>query len=287
METAFYSEKRPIEPEPGNAGAGNKKLKRVSASPELFFLDQLHIFMPGIKWKIGCSGFHYKEWKGIFYPASIPQKDWFKIYAEKFNALELNVTFYRFPVLKSLENWYNISPANFSFAVKVPRLITHYKKFSDCSRLIDDFYNLVTHGLKEKLGPVLFQLPPRFNYTKDRLDKIVKCMHKEFKNVIEFRDSTWWKPVVFKRLKKEGLVFCGINYPGLPNDLIITNKTAYYRFHGNPRLYYSAYKRNDLKNIADHVSANKKVTEAFIFFNNTATIGAIKNAEWIKKYLKS
>ena len=243
--------------------------------------------MKGIKWKIGCSGFHYKEWKGTFYPESIPQKRWFSFYAERFNTLELNVTFYRFPVLTSLENWYNISPANFSFAVKVPRLITHYKKFSDCTRLIDDFYNLVTIGLKEKLGPVLFQLPPRFNYTKERLDKIVNGTHKEFKNVIEFRDASWWKPAVFNRLKKEGIIFCGIDYPGLPNDPVITDKIAYYRFHGNPRLYYSAYKRNDLKRITDLISASKKVTETFIFFNNTATAAAIKNAGWIKKHVTS
>ncbi len=243
--------------------------------------------MADVNWKIGCSGFHYKEWKGIFYPESIPQKDWFKFYAEKFTTLELNVTFYRFPVLTSLENWYNISPASFSFAVKVPRLITHYKKFSDCTRLIDDFYNLVTKGLKEKLGPVLFQLPPRFNYTKERLDKIVMGMYKEFKNVIEFRDSSWWKPAVVNRLKKEKIIFCGIDYPGLPNDPVITNKIAYYRFHGNPRLYYSAYKRNDLKRVADLISARKNVTESFIFFNNTATTAAIKNAEWIRKHVGS
>lgn len=243
--------------------------------------------MAEIKWRIGCSGFHYKEWKGSFYPETIPQKDWFSFYAERFNTLELNVTFYRFPVLKSLENWYNISPANFSFAVKVPRLITHYKKFSDCTRLIDDFYNLVTQGLKEKLGPVLFQLPPRFNYTKERLDKIVKSLDKDFKNVIEFRDSSWWKPLVFNRLKKEGLIFCGLDYPDLPNDPLVTNKITYYRFHGNPRLYYSAYKRNDLKRITDRLSADKKVTEAFIYFNNTATTAAIKNAGWVKKHVNS
>jgi uncharacterized protein YecE (DUF72 family) len=265
---------------------GTRNLKEFRLRRSSFFWIN-YTYMPGIKWKIGCSGFHYNEWKGIFYPASIPQKEWFKFYAEKFNALELNVTFYRFPVLRSLEKWYNISPPDFRFAVKVPRLITHYKKFSDCSRLLDDFYDLATIGLKEKLGPVLFQLPPRFNYTNERLDKISGSIHSEFKNVIEFRDSTWWKTAVFNRLRKQGLIFCGIDYPNLPNEPVVTNKTVYYRFHGNPRLYYSAYKRNQLKNIADMLSANKKVTEAFIFFNNTATIGAIKNAEWIKKYVKS
>src|SRR6188474_1827896 len=128
-------------------------------------------------WEIGCSGFHYKEWKGVFYPGSLPQREWFRFYAEQFNTLELNVTFYRFPVLKSLENWHTISPDNFRFAVKAPRLITHYKKFCDCTRLIDDFYNLITKGLKDKLGPVLFQLPPKYVYTDARLEQIVKSMY--------------------------------------------------------------------------------------------------------------
>ena len=166
----------------------------------------------------------------------------------------------------------------------MPRLITHYKKFNDCKRLLDDFYNLVSKGLKEKTGPVLFQLPPRYAYTKERLELIVNSVHKEFINAIEFRDPDWWKPVVFKRLKKEKLIFCVIDYPSLPNDPIITNEIAYYRFHGKPRLYYSAYKRNELKKVADEINSNKKVRKAFIYFNNTATAAAIKNAGWMEKY---
>ena len=241
--------------------------------------------MRKIKWEIGCSGFHYKDWKGIFYPESLPQKEWFKFYAERFNTLELNVTFYRFPVLKSLEVWYDTSPANFSFAVKAPRLITHYKKFSDCSRLIDDFYTLITKGLRDKLGPVLFQLPPKYIYTNERLDLIAKSMYKEFKNVIEFRDASWWTPEVPERLKREGLTFCGIDYPGLPNDVVVTNETVYYRFHGRPRLYYSSYKKVDLARVADLICAGKKAINVYIYFNNTATEAAIKNAARIKKYI--
>ena len=240
--------------------------------------------MAKINWQIGCSGFHYKEWKGIFYPEILPQKEWFKFYTHQFNTLELNVTFYRFPVLSSLETWYRVAPDNFRFAVKVPRLITHYKKFSDCSRLIDDFYSLVIKGLKEKLGPVLFQLPPNYVYTNERLELLVKSMYKEFTNVIEFRDGSWWTNSVFSRLKKEKLIFCGIDYPGLPNDAVATNQILYYRFHGRPRLYFSTYKKNDLKIIADSILANKKVTNAYIFFNNTATQAAIKNANWLKNY---
>ena len=83
------------------------------------------------------------------------------------------------------------------------------------------------------------------------------------------------------------MIFCGIDYPGLPNEAIITNPTVYYRFHGRPRLYYSAYKKGELKLIADTLLANKKTTNPYIFFNNTATHAAIKNATWLKKYISA
>lgn len=241
--------------------------------------------MNKINWEIGCSGFHYKEWKGIFYPESLPQREWFKFYSQHFNTLELNVTFYRFPVLSSLQNWYSISPADFTFAVKAPRLITHFKKFTDCGRLLDDFYGLVAKGLKDKLGPVLFQLPPNLLYSRERLDLILKSVYRDYKNVLEFRHASWWKPTVIKELKRQNITFCGIDYPGLDNSVIVTNKVAYYRFHGRPRLYYSAHKICDLKTVADNLLGSKQLTKAFIFFNNTATRAAIRNARWLKKYI--
>ncbi|HEY5774200.1 MAG TPA: DUF72 domain-containing protein, partial [Chitinophagaceae bacterium] len=121
--------------------------------------------------------------------------------------------------------------------------------------------------------------------TKERLELIAKSMYKEFKNVIEFRDDSWWTTEVLSKLKKENLTFCGIDYPGLPNDPIITNKTVYYRFHGRPHLYYSAYKRTDLARIADVILTSKKITDVYIYFNNTATEAAIKNAGSLKKYI--
>lgn len=111
-------------------------------------------------------------------------------------------------------------------------------------------------------------------------------MYKGFRNAIENPDSSWWKPVVFDTLKKEGIIFLRHRLSRITKCASNNNSTSYYRFNGNPRLYYSAYKRNDLKNIAD-LLARQKLTEAFIFLNNTATTAAIKNSEWIKKYVKS
>src|SRR5688572_11612791 len=114
-----------------------------------------------MKWHIGCSGYHYKEWKGIFYPDKLPQRKWFEFYSGEFDTIELNVTFYRFPQVSFLRSWYERSAPGFSFSVKVPRLITHYKQFNDSARMMNDFYTSVREGLQDKLGPVLFNYPAR------------------------------------------------------------------------------------------------------------------------------
>src|SRR3954470_19712801 len=120
-----------------------------------------------IKWHIGCSGFHYKHWKGVFYPEDLPQKKWFEYYCQFFDTLELNVTFYRFPQLSFLQNWHDKTPTKFRFAVKAPKAITHYKKFSGTADMLTDFYTTVRDGLKDKLGCILFQLPPRLSYSEE------------------------------------------------------------------------------------------------------------------------
>lgn len=237
-----------------------------------------------MQWHIGCSGFHYRDWKDIFYPPGLPQRKWFDYYATRFDCLELNVTFYRFPQLKFLQTWYEASPSHFRFAVKAPRLITHYKQFKDCKRMLGDFYGTCAEGLREKLAAVLFQLPPQFAFTPERLDMLAENMNPAFRNVIEFRHDTWWKGGVYSRFRKEGLIFCGISHPSLPDDTVVTNSCAYYRFHGVPKLYYSRYKRLYVQEIADRLAGNPKVREAFVFFNNTATQAAIKNAMWLGKY---
>src|SRR6476620_4205894 len=126
-------------------------------------------------WYVGCSGFYYKEWKDKFYPKGLPQRSWFEYYAGQFNALELNNTFYRFPELDKLQHWHDASPKEFRFAVKAPREITHDKQFEGTEDLLHEFYNTLKNGLAEKLGPVLFQLPPSFDFTPERLK--VLTMH--------------------------------------------------------------------------------------------------------------
>lgn len=236
-------------------------------------------------WQIGCSGFHYKEWKELFYPAGLPQRSWFTHYCEHFSALELNVTFYRFPQLTTLQGWYEKSPAHFSFAVKAPRLITHYKKFEETASLLNDFYNVTRQGLKEKLGCILFQLPPDLSFSEQLLDKIINQLDGSFKNIIEFRHKSWWNSAVYDVLTMKNISFCSISYPNLPDPVIQTTGTVYYRFHGVPRLYHSAYSESFLQKIADEINNLNVVEQAFLFFNNTASTAAIHNARYLQQQL--
>lgn len=236
-------------------------------------------------WWIGCSGFHYKHWKGVFYPEKLAQIKWFDFYNQRFKTLELNVTFYRFPQLSFLENWYNKSPEVFSFSVKAPRAITHYKQFIETKQMVDDFYGTSREGLKDKLGCVLFQMPPRMAYKEEKLERIISNLDASFNNVLEFRHESWWNAEVYNTLSKHNITFCGMSHPTLPDDIIQNTKTLYYRFHGVPYLYASPYELPALTKFADEVEANKQTQTAYVYFNNDIGASAIKNAAEMDAYV--
>jgi uncharacterized protein YecE (DUF72 family) len=235
-----------------------------------------------MEWRIGCSGFHYADWKEIFYPAGLPQRKWFDYYCTHFNTLELNTTFYRFPQPRFLENWYSISPAGFDFSVKAPRLITHYKRFLATERLLSDFYGTCRQGLRDKLGCVLFQLPAHIAFSETMLDRIVSQLDTSFANVVEFRHESWWQQAVFGRLAAGNIGFCGHSYPLLPDSVVCNVPVIYYRFHGLPKVYYSQYKRAFIEQVVQQV-VESNAGKAYMYFNNTATIAAIRNAKYMQR----
>lgn len=230
------------------------------------------------KWWIGCSGFYYKHWREKFYPKGLAQRKWFEFYCQSFNTVELNVTFYRYPKLEALQGWYARSPDNFRFTVKAPRLITHYKKFHNASREARDFYDLTANGLAEKLGCVLFQLPPNLICTDANLENILSIVDPAFTNVIEFRHESWWTEQVFKTLRERKITFCSISYPSLPDQVIRSVPVMYYRFHGVPDLYASPYSKEKMKQVTDDIKACRGVQDVYIYFNNDIYAEAIKNA---------
>jgi uncharacterized protein YecE (DUF72 family) len=230
-----------------------------------------------MEWHIGCSGFHYKHWKERFYPDGLPQKKWFDYYCQHFKTLELNVTFYRFPQLSFLQNWRTNSPDDFRFAVKAPRAITHYRKFINTVDFISTFYDTINDGLQQKLGPVLFQMPPSFQYDEGKLDRVINSLDASFNNVFEPRHASWWNQKVYDSLAEKNITFCGMSYPGLPDDVIQNAPSVYYRFHGVPDLYSSPYNEEFLKKV---IAAMHKPTRAgWFYFNNDINAIAPRNAK--------
>lgn len=238
-----------------------------------------------MKWYIGCSGFHYKHWRGAFYPQDLPQKRWFEFYATQFATLELNVTFYRFPRLPVLRNWYDLAPDGFRFSVKAPKAITHFKQFHGTVDMLTDFYGTIREGLGDKLGPVLFQFPPRFRYEPERLARVLDQLDLGFDNVLEFRHPGWWCEEVFGALRQRGVAFCGMSHPDLPAEPVVTGPVVYYRFHGVPELYRSSYSDAELAAVAEKIKAEPGVEQVWCYFNNDAAVAAIPDAKKLMKLI--
>ena len=227
----------------------------------------------------GCSGYATRDWKNIFYPEGLPTSQWFEFYCQHFSTYEINATFYKPPTVKTLQTWYKKAPQGFVYAVKAPKQITHISRFIDCEEEIEKFYTACRDGLADKLGCILFQLPPSFSYSEERLQLILWALQPGFKNVVEFRNETWWRQDVYDILAQNNIIFCSVNYPKLPTTVIATTSTGYVRLHGNPRLFYSEYSIAELQELYNEIMTNSNLEQVYVYFNNTASSAAIINVQ--------
>lgn len=233
---------------------------------------------------IGCSGFYYNDWKGLFYPEDLPKKKWLEYYAETFDTVEINNSFYRMPKEKTVQGWYDRVPENFSFTLKGSRYITHIKKLKDVGESVAYFYHLADI-LAEKLGSVLWQLPPAFRKNTERLEEFCRLLQPQYKNVLEFRHQSWFDEEVYDIMRKYQVAYCVISAPGdLPEDVITTARHSYLRFHGKEDWYKYDYNDEQLKKWA-HVLEEIDSDEVFIYFNNDYHANAIKNGNRLKELL--
>nr|WP_294779584.1 DUF72 domain-containing protein [uncultured Flavobacterium sp.] len=232
---------------------------------------------------IGCSSFYNSFWKSIFYPQNLPSKKWFDFYCQHFNTYEFNGSFYKFPTLKILQNWYNKSPEAFTFSIKVPKEITHIKKLHECETLLHDFYEVCKDGMKDKLGAILFQFPPSYTFSREKLDTIIGILNYDFQNVIEFRHESWWNTEVFTSFKENNITFCSVSHPDLPQTIFSDFPLLYIRFHGVPKMFHSSYSTAKLEEVVNKISPKKK---GFVYFNNTASEAGILNALELKRMNK-
>ena len=208
-------------------------------------------------------------------------------FAKHFNTVELNNTFYHLPKEKTIENWRYNTPVGFTFAVKASRFITHIKKLKNLGDSLKIFLSRV-YILKQKLGPVLYQLPPSMKKDSLRLAGFLKKLPASIKNVIEFRNSSWLDQEVFDILKKHNTAYCIVSMPDFPAKEEITADFVYIRMHGGKILYGSNYSVKELKAWAGDIKRFlKKSLDVYVYFNNDASAYAIENARTLRKLITS
>jgi len=241
--------------------------------------------MPG-KVYIGTSGWHYKHWLGDFYPEKTPAKDMFRLYAEHFNTVEINNTFYHLPANSTFDSWKENSPARFLFAVKGSRFITHMKKLKDPQSSTAKFFAGVER-LGEKLGPMLFQLPPHWEVNLERLENFLTVLPREHRYVMEFRDESWLIAETFTLLRHYNVAFCIHDLGGKQTPLEITANFSYLRFHGPTAAKYSgSYTEAALERWARQIDEwRKDLRVVYAYFNNDIGGHAVRNGETLKRML--
>jgi len=234
---------------------------------------------------IGTSGWVYRHWREVFYPPKLAQSKWLEFYTRHFPTVELNSSFYRLPTEKAFSNWRQTSPEGFIYAVKVSRFITHIKRLKDVEEPIQTFLSRA-RLLKEKLGPLLYQLPPNMHRNDERLESFLSLLPKGLRHIVEFRHESWLDEGVFEILRKHNIGFCVFDMPGLSCPLLATADFAYIRFHGSSGLYYSCYSDEELEDWARRISELAKSLDAvYIYFNNDAEGYAVTNAQTLTQKL--
>jgi uncharacterized protein YecE (DUF72 family) len=234
---------------------------------------------------VGCSGWFYWHWRGIFYPDSKRTDAWFKHYATEFETVELNAPFYKWPKPATIKAWKRNAPSDFRYSVKVNQLITHEKRCRRTDRLVREFYQ-IADILGPQMGCFLFQFPPSYKYTASRLRSILRQLDPAYRNAVEFRHKSWWRPTVFRQFRDAGLIFCSVDGPRLPNELVETGDTIYLRFHGRTRWYRHDYSHEELLSWAKKVRASR-AREVWIYFNNDREGFAIRNAQEMRRMFLS
>ena len=236
---------------------------------------------------IGTSGWSYSDWSdGVFYPPDISNREWLKFYSSRFSAVEINATFYHQMSAKTYQKWHDTAPNDFIFSVKISRFLTHIKKLNDPKEPWQRFINNAKM-LKEKLGPILVQLPPNFKINCEKLKKLLQIIPRKYKIAFEFRHETWFCDEVYKILKKHNAALVFADFKDIPAVEKITADFIYVRMHGPKDLYSSKYTGGQLKKLADKIDKWKKeVKNIYVYFNNDTSGYAVENALELRQLAK-
>jgi uncharacterized protein YecE (DUF72 family) len=216
---------------------------------------------------IGTSGWHYPHWVGPFYPEGMRPDRYLRFYAERFRTVEINASFYRLPARTTFAAWRKGAGAGFVFALKASRYATHMKKLKDPQASLGRLFDAAA-GLGEALGPVLFQLPPRWRVNVARLDSFLGALPAGVRAAFEFRDPSWLTGVVYDALAAHGAALCIYDLDGRTSPLEVTADFVYVRLHGPRRAYEGRYGRRGLAPWAERIDEWRQRGEVFCYFDN-------------------
>lgn len=229
---------------------------------------------------IGCSGFNYRHWLGNFYPEGLSQRQWFTHYCSFFSCVELNVTFYRLLKPATFEHWREVSPAKFSFAVKGSRYLTHIKRLKEPEQPLERFFEGVLL-LEDKLGTILWQLPPNLACDAPRLKhffQLIKTYHA--RHAFEFRNESWLLSAETIELCREfNIALCMADAPAFIDRPPLTADFVYIRRHGHDQSYSGCYSSQELAADAERITGYQTAgRDVEIYFNNDLKGYAPQNA---------
>jgi uncharacterized protein YecE (DUF72 family) len=244
--------------------------------------------------RVGCSGWHYRDWSGRLYPRDLPTAEWLSAYARHFDTVELNNSFYRLPEAEQFGRWRAMVPKGFSFAVKASRYLTHFKRLIDPEEPLDRLLSrAVTLG--PTFGPILYQLPPgwvpdvdRFRHFLSLLPRRLPSIRSPLRHVIEFRDPRGYSSALLSLLDTHGVALCVHDMPGSVTPRERVGPFAYVRLHGSGSKYGGSYPAKVLADWADWLGdVQSDGADAFVYFNNDREGHAVANADTLKGLLDS
>jgi uncharacterized protein YecE (DUF72 family) len=236
---------------------------------------------------IGTSGWSYDHWSGSFYPEKMTPQEWLAYYATQFTTVEINSTYYGMPSEETLRNWYDAVPDQFRFAVKASGYITHRKKLHHVSKSTADFMKRIGH-LKEKLGPILFQLPPDWHKDYKRLAQFIDLLSEDFHYAFEFRDASWLDSDIMKLLQKHNIAHCIYQREDVVTPYFVTADFVYIRMHDPGQDHQGSYSDAQLSDWSNRITGwlqNGK--PVYCYFNNDAGGWAPQNAAHLREFVSA
>jgi uncharacterized protein YecE (DUF72 family) len=244
--------------------------------------------------RVGCSGWHYASWAGRYYEPSLPKSKWLETYARDFDTVELNNSFYRLPTAVQFRRWKEAVPPDFLFSVKASRFLTHLKRLRNPEAPLDLLLSRASE-LGSTLGPILYQLPPRWMPDEDRLRTFVDALPREvtagrsrisLRHVMEFRDERGYLEPIVGLLRGRDVTLCVHDMAGSQSPRTLTNKLAYVRFHGYGARYGGSYPGATLKSWASWLNELlHHGVDVFAYFNNDIDGHAVRDARRLKSML--